>query len=80
NFWYYSSDTTCGRVLDGEFWTVEAIESGKYKLITLHSPEGCSSQQVKSIAEIVEELRNLVKLNEFMDVKMKTINKNIPSK
>lgn len=80
NFWDFTNDTTCAKILDGEFWTVEAIENGKYKLITLHSPDFCSSQQAKSIVDIVDKLRDLTKLNEFIDVKMKTINKVIPSK
>lgn len=75
NFWKLENDTTCEKVVDGEHWTLEAIEKGKYNLIYRQSPTFCTSNETKILLSIANELKKASRLNDFLNVKMKTMKK-----
>jgi hypothetical protein len=77
NFWKLGNDSTCEKVLDGERWTFEAIEKGKYNLVKRHSPTVCNSIETKTLLSIANELKKFSELNDFLNLKMQTMKKTI---
>lgn len=75
NFWKLGNDTTCEKVLDGERWTFEAIEKGKYNLVKINSPLVCNSIETKTLLSIANDLKKFSKLNDFLNLKMQTMKK-----
>jgi hypothetical protein len=70
NFWQITNDTTCGPGLDGENWTFEAIENGKYNIVTRWVPMHCGNEITKQLAQIGLQL---MKKSQFIDyLKVKT--------
>ena len=58
DFWQLTKDTTCGRGLDGETWTFEAIENGQYNILTRWVPRHCGNEITKQLALIGVDLMN----------------------
>jgi hypothetical protein len=77
NFWKLGNDTTCGRVLDGENWTFEAIAKGRNNLVKRHSPTVCTSIETKTLLSIANDLKKLSRLTDFLSLKMQTMKKKI---
>jgi hypothetical protein len=59
-------DTSCGGGLDGEVWTFESIEKGKYNLLGRWSPEGCGNNTTKQLAQLGLRIRNLSELDRVL--------------
>jgi hypothetical protein len=53
NFWNLSyKDTVCRGGLDGETWTIEAIEKGRYNIISRWCPQTCGDSTSLMIGKI----------------------------
>jgi hypothetical protein len=61
-------DTTCGPGLDGETWTFELLEAGKYKLLGRWLPERCGDSKTKQLALLGLRIRELSRLDKILTV------------
>ena len=79
NYWKLNrlNDTTCPRVLDGQNWTFEAINKGKYNLVNRQSPYNCSSYEMKTLIEIVDSLNSVIDFKDYYNLKEKIRKKNL---
>lgn len=59
-------DTNCRGGLDGETWTFEAIEGGKYHLLGRWFPEGCGDSLTRRLAKVGLRIRNSSKLDKVL--------------
>lgn len=66
NFWKLGEDTTCHVGLDGETWTFEAIENGKYNLIRRWGPHYCGDPVTKQLSNMGIQLAKLSKLDNLL--------------
>lgn len=57
DFWQLGSDTSCGPGFDGETWTIEGIENGKYNIISRWVPISCDEKATRQIGLLGEDLR-----------------------
>ena len=69
NFWQLDKDTTCGGGLDGESWTFEAIENGKYNIVTRWVPMHCGNDITKQHAQIGLQLMKKSQFIDFLKVR-----------
>jgi hypothetical protein len=70
NFWdLKNNDTSCPKMLDGQFWTIEAIDSGRYNFIIRQSPYNCRSEQIKNLVKIIDELQIITHFEEYWKLK-----------
>ncbi|OQP40682.1 hypothetical protein A4H97_13745 [Niastella yeongjuensis] len=65
-FWTLGEDTSCHSGLDGETWIFEAIENGRYNIISRWWPQGCGDSTTMSLSEIGFELNQLGKLDKVL--------------
>ncbi|MDF2188528.1 hypothetical protein [Paraflavitalea sp. CAU 1676] len=68
-FWRITEDTTCSGGLDGEIWTFEAIENGKYNILTRWAPLHCGNAATKQLALVGVQLRDSSRFKEYLHVK-----------
>jgi len=66
NFWKLNKDTTCHGGLDGEDWTFEAIENGKYNIISRWVPQDCGDSITKQLSYIGIHLGTLSRLDNML--------------
>lgn len=71
DFWTLTKDTTCGSGTDGEQWTFEAIENGRYNILTRWVPLRCGNQNTKRLAEIGVRLRNKSQFKDYFHLQTK---------
>lgn len=72
NFWKLGKDTTCSEGFDGEIWTFEAIENGKYNLISRWVPLHCGNQETIQLGKLGVKIRDLSKLLDYVALNYKT--------
>jgi hypothetical protein len=70
NFWKVTEDTTCKGGFDGESWTFEAIENGKYNIQTRWLPLDCGNAVTKQLALLGVQLRDSSQFKEYLHMKM----------
>lgn len=68
DFWNLQYDTTCHGGMDGETWTFEAIDKGKYNIINRWMPQTCGNDTTRALAEIGLHLKELSKFEKVMNV------------
>lgn len=61
-------DTACGPGFDGENWTFELYEGGKYHIIYRHSPEFCGNELTKRLGKMGIGLKKAGKLDKLTGV------------
>lgn len=61
-------DSTCGPGFDGDWWTFELIENGKYNLIHRGIPQNCSDSPPRQIEELGLKVIALSKLDKLLKV------------
>jgi hypothetical protein len=66
NFWSLGSDTTCHGGFDGETWTFEAIENGKYNIISRWVPQTCGDSTTIKLSKIGLNLGKLSRLDNVL--------------
>ena len=69
DFWTLDKDTTCLGGNDGESWTFEAIENGKYNIIIRSVPLDCGNSVTKKLGQIGTMLRMKSNLVEILSIK-----------
>jgi len=76
-FWDLKEDTTCGRGFDGENWTFEAIENGKYNIQTRWHPLRCGDSTTKELAKLCIQLRYVSQFKDYLQVRAGVTKKEI---
>jgi hypothetical protein len=66
NFWRLGQDTSCKGGFDGEYWTIEAIENGKYNLVGRWVPQDCGDSVTKELSKIGFMLGKQSKLDNIL--------------
>jgi hypothetical protein len=67
NFWSMPlHDTTCGHGVDGESWTMELIDNGRYHLVGRWFPEACGDSRTRQLAQIGLRIRTLSRLDKVL--------------
>ena len=69
NFWKVTADTTCRGGFDGESWTFEAIENGKYNIQTRWIPLHCGNSVTKQLATIGVQLRDSSQFKDYLHIR-----------
>jgi hypothetical protein len=59
-------DTTCGPGFDGETWTFELIEAGKYQILTRWVPQTCGDSLTRQLSQVGLRIRELSKLDKVL--------------
>jgi hypothetical protein len=59
-------DTSCGLGLDGETWTFELLDGGKYRLLGRWSPEHCGNSETKQLGQIGLRIKKLSRLDRVL--------------
>lgn len=59
-------DTTCGPGFDGETWTFELIEGGKYQILSRWVPQNCGDSLTRQLAQVGLRIRELSKLDKVL--------------
>ena len=59
-------DTTCGSGFDGETWTFELIELGKYHLLSRWAPESCGTSSTIHLAQVGLRIREMSRLDKVL--------------
>jgi hypothetical protein len=59
-------DTTCGPGLDGETWTFELIDSGKYQILNRWVPQSCGDSLTKKLSNVGLKIRELSRLDKVL--------------
>jgi hypothetical protein len=67
NFWTLGKDTTCHGGLDGETWTIEAIDNGRYNIISRWVPQDCGDSTTINLSKIGLKLNQLGKLDKVLN-------------
>jgi hypothetical protein len=67
DFWNLGNDTTCYGGFDGETWTFEAMDKGRYKIIGRWAPQNCGNEKTKQLSEIGIMLGKLSKLDNVLE-------------
>ena len=65
-FWQLGQDTSCHGGMDGEVWTIEAIENRRYNLVGRWAPLHCGNTTTKELASLVVELRKMARLKQYL--------------
>lgn len=65
-FWMLGEDTTCLGGFDGETWMFEAIEHGKYNILSRWLPQSCGDSTTLRLARIGINLSKLSKLDNIL--------------
>ena len=71
NFWKLDKDTTCSGGFDGESWTFEAIENGRYNIITRWVPLHCGNQVTIQLGKLGVKIRDLSNLLDYAAINHK---------
>ncbi|MEP7256027.1 MAG: hypothetical protein ABI666_09630 [Ferruginibacter sp.] len=66
NFWKLGIDTTCHGGFDGETWTFEALENGKYNFIWRWVPQDCGDGTTINLSKIGLQLGKLSGLDDIL--------------
>jgi hypothetical protein len=66
NFWKLNKDTTCLHGTDGEVWTFEVVENGKYNIISRWAPQDCGDSVTKQLSYIGIHLAKLSRLDNIL--------------
>jgi hypothetical protein len=67
-FWTLGDDTTCIGGFDGEGWTFEAIENGKYNFIRRWVPTSCGNSTTLQLGKLGLMLRDTSKMLNVLKV------------
>lgn len=66
-FWSLPSrDTACHGGLDGETWTFESIEKGRYNIVNRWVPQACGNKSTKLLAQIGLRFKELSELDKIL--------------
>jgi hypothetical protein len=77
NFWELKEDTTCISGYDGEFWTFEAIENGKYNIINRWLPLHCGNSKTIQLGKLGVKIRSISKLLDYVAITNKVDKKEL---
>jgi len=69
-FWKLDKDSTCMGGTDGEVWTFEAIENGKYNLISRWVPTHCGNETTLQLGRLGLMLEDSSRVFEVLKVAM----------
>ncbi len=68
DFWKLKNDSICKGGFDGENWTFEAIENGKYNLIDRWVPQACGDSRTLQLGKIGIDIRNKSKIFDMFSI------------
>jgi hypothetical protein len=68
NFWALGRDTTCQGGMDGETWILEAIDKGRYNVISRWSPQRCGDSTTRQLAQLGLRIRERSRLEKVLAV------------
>ncbi len=59
-------DTACGPGLDGETWTFELIDDGRYQILSRWVPQSCGDSLTRQLAQVGLRIKELSRLDNVL--------------